>query len=59
VIIARQIIRRRHVLGWTQAELAQRAGVRAETLSRLETGKHTPNIATVDKLDRALRGAGA
>jgi DNA-binding XRE family transcriptional regulator len=59
IIVARQIIRRRQALGWTQAELARRAGVRPETLSRLETGKHAPNVATVDKLDQALRNAGA
>jgi ribosome-binding protein aMBF1 (putative translation factor) len=59
VIVARQISRRRQALGWTQAELAHRAGVRPETLSRLETGKHAPNVATVDKLDQALRNAGA
>jgi DNA-binding XRE family transcriptional regulator len=58
VILARQLIRRRQAAGWTQAELAVRAGVRQETISRLETGKHAPNVATVDKLDRALRAAG-
>jgi predicted transcriptional regulator len=34
--------------------LAKRAGVRVETLSRLEHGKHSPNVATVDKIVRAL-----
>ncbi len=58
VIVARQIIRRRQAIGWTQAELARRAGVRPETVSRLETCKHAPNVATVDKLDQALRGGG-
>jgi ribosome-binding protein aMBF1 (putative translation factor) len=57
-ILARQIIRRREAVGWTQAELAGRAGVRQETVSRIETGRHAPNISTVDKLDRALQEAG-
>ena len=59
VIVARHIIRRRKALGWTPADLARRAGLRPETLSRLETGKHAPNVATVDKLDKALGSAGA
>jgi transcriptional regulator with XRE-family HTH domain len=57
-LLAQQIIRRRKEAGWTQAELATRAGVRQETVSRLETGKHAPNVTTVDKIERALRSAG-
>jgi DNA-binding XRE family transcriptional regulator len=57
-ILARQIIRRRQAAGWSQADLAARAGVRQETVSRLESGKHVPNVSTVDKLDRVLRAAG-
>ena len=57
-ILARQIIRRRRAAGWSQADLATRAGVRQETVSRLESGKHAPNVTTVDKLDRVLRAAG-
>jgi DNA-binding XRE family transcriptional regulator len=55
--LARKIIRDRVAAGLTQRELAQRAGVRVETLCRIETGKHTPSVATIDKLDRALRQA--
>lgn len=58
VILARQIIRRRQAAGWTQAELARQAGVREETVNRLESGKHAPTVTTVEKLDRALRAAG-
>lgn len=54
VILARKLIRARRDLGWSQAELARRAGVRVETLNRLEHGKHSANVATVDKLQRAL-----
>jgi ribosome-binding protein aMBF1 (putative translation factor) len=57
-IVARQIIRRRRAAGWSQAELAARAAVRQETVSCLESGKHAPNVSTVDKLDRVLRAAG-
>jgi DNA-binding XRE family transcriptional regulator len=57
VIIARQIIRGRKAAGWTQAELAVRAGVRPETISRIETGKHSPGLKTMAKIDRALQQA--
>lgn len=59
VILAEAIFRRRTSLGWSQKELAARARVRQETVCRLETGKHAPTVATVDKLDRALKEAGA
>ena len=57
-IVARQIVGRRRAAGWSQAKLAVKARVRPETVSRIESGKHAPNVATVDKLDRALRAAG-
>jgi DNA-binding XRE family transcriptional regulator len=59
VILARKLIRARRALGWSQAELARRAGVRVETLNRLEHAKHSPNVATVDKLSHALRAGEA
>ena len=55
--LARKIILRREQLGLSQAELARRSGVRKETLCRIETGKVTPTIVTVEKLDRALQAA--
>ena len=58
VIIARQIIRGRKAAGWTQAELAAKAGVRQETISRIETGKHSPGLKTMAKIDRALKQEG-
>jgi DNA-binding XRE family transcriptional regulator len=56
-MLARKIIRRRRAVGLSQVELARMAGIRPETLNRLEQGKHSPSIATVDKLDRALAKA--
>ncbi len=53
--LARKIIRDRVAAGLNQRELAKLAGVRVETLCRIETGKHTPSVPTVDKLDRALK----
>lgn len=55
--LARKIIRHRRRLGLTQVELARRAGIRPETLNRIEQGKRSTSIRTVDKIDRALREA--
>ncbi|HUY31398.1 MAG TPA: helix-turn-helix transcriptional regulator [Pirellulales bacterium] len=52
--IARDIVRERRELGLTQQKLAQLAGVRQETLSRLESGKHSPTVRTVEKIEKAL-----
>jgi DNA-binding XRE family transcriptional regulator len=55
VSIAREFILRRRVLGWSPAELAKRAGVRLQTLNRLELAEDVPSVRTVDKIDDALR----
>ncbi|MBI1900246.1 MAG: helix-turn-helix transcriptional regulator [Planctomycetia bacterium] len=57
VSLARKIIRDRVAAGLSQRQLALRAGIRVETLCRIETGKHTPSVPTIDKLDRALKAA--
>ncbi len=53
--IAREIIMERRALGLSQERLAELAGLRQETLSRLESGKHSPTVRTVEKIDAALR----
>src|ERR1700682_669703 len=53
--LARKIIRDRTAVGLSQRQWALRAGVRVETLCRIETGKHTPSVATIEKLDRVLK----
>jgi DNA-binding XRE family transcriptional regulator len=58
VIMARDIITSRIKAGWTQEELAKRAGVSVETISRLEAGKHKPQAATVEKIDAAFKKVG-
>lgn len=58
VLIARGIITRRIAAGWTQEDLARRARVSAETISRLEGAKHRPQAATVEKIDEAFKVAG-
>jgi DNA-binding XRE family transcriptional regulator len=54
-LLARDILRGRRAAGLTGVELARRAGIRPETLSRIEKGTHSPSVATVDKIDRVLR----
>ncbi len=48
---------RRRRAGLTQKELARRAGIRVETLNRLERGHTNPDFLTVRKLVNALREA--
>lgn len=55
--LARKLIRDRRRVGLTQVELARRAGIRAETLCRIEKGKSTPDMATFNKVHRALEKA--
>ena len=57
--LARKIIRQRRAAGLTQADLARRAGIRPETLNRIERGRATPDIATVQKIARVIEQAQA
>lgn len=52
--LARDLIRDRKGVGLSQQELADLAGIRQETLSRIETGKHTASEKTVDKIMRVI-----
>ena len=54
ISLANMIASRRKAAGLTQAKLAKTAGVRVETISRLENGLHMPRAATFAKIDRAL-----
>jgi DNA-binding XRE family transcriptional regulator len=56
--LARKIIRDRGAAGLTQRQLAKLAGISFEHLCRVEAGKHTPGVSTIDKIDRALKQAG-
>jgi transcriptional regulator with XRE-family HTH domain len=54
ISLANKMIARRKSAGLTQTELARLSGVRVETISRMENGRHMPSVRTFDKLDRAL-----
>jgi DNA-binding XRE family transcriptional regulator len=57
ISIARDILTERGRAGLSQKELAERAGIRVETLCRLEKGKHSAGLKTLLAIDRALRAA--
>lgn len=53
-LMARRIIQAREAVGWSQAELARQAGIRVETLNRIENCKHSADPATIEKIDTVL-----
>jgi len=55
VALARDIIRDRKAARLTQTKLAELAGIRQETLSRIESGKYKAAVKTIEKIDRILR----
>ena len=55
--LARKLIKRRWAVGLSQAETARRAGVRAETLNRIEKAKVTADTATISRIVRVLEKA--
>ena len=55
--IARSIVEERCAAGLSQQELARLAGLRQETVSRIESGKHSPTVRTVAQIDKALQAA--
>ena len=57
VSIARDIIRDRTKLGLTCEELARLAKVSVATLARIESGKVTPSVASIERIDAALKAA--
>ena len=54
VSLARNLIRDRKSVGLSQERLAELAGIRQETISRLESGKHTATPGTIAKIDRVI-----
>lgn len=57
VSLARNLIRDRKSVGLSQERLAELAGIRQETISRLESGKHTATPGTIAKIDRVVAAA--
>jgi len=55
IALARDIIRDRKAARLTQTKLAELAGIRQETLSRIESGKQKAAVKTVEKIERILQ----
>ena len=55
--LARDVIRDRRAAGLTQQELADLAGTRQETISRIESGNYTASHKLIERIDRALKSA--
>lgn len=52
--LADRLLQRRQETGLTQKDLAVLAGVRVETLNRIEKGRTTPDFKTIRKLVNAI-----
>jgi predicted transcriptional regulator len=48
------IIERRKALGWTQQQLAEKAGIQQSAIARLENGGTIPKLDTLFKIANAL-----
>lgn len=55
--VGARIRSRREQAGWTQQQLADAAGLPQSHLSKLETGRHSPNMFTLEKIAAALQVA--
>ena len=60
MITTRQIKAARALLGWSQADLAERSGISEPTVARLESleGELGGRIGTVEKMRSAIEKAG-
>ena len=58
LIYAAQIRAARGLLNWSQGELAERAGVSKQSVTRIENGTMDPRFSTMTALNEAIRSAG-
>lgn len=55
ITLAANVCRLRVQCGWTQAELAEAAGMRQPRIAEIESGEANPRLDTVARIARALR----
>jgi transcriptional regulator with XRE-family HTH domain len=53
--VAKRLQQLRQRRGWTQAQLAKKAGISRGYLARLETARQDPALTTLEALAKALR----
>lgn len=53
-----QIRAARALIGWSQGELADQAGLSQTGIARIENGAHQPNVTTIDKIISAFEKKG-
>jgi len=53
--VAKNLRRLREARGVTQAELAERARLSREYISRIESAMHDPTIGTLERIAKALK----
>ena len=58
LIYAAKIRAARGLLNWSQGELAERAGVSKQSVTRIEIGTTDPRFSTMKALNEAIRSAG-
>ncbi|MBS0277856.1 MAG: helix-turn-helix domain-containing protein [Proteobacteria bacterium] len=58
MITPRQIRAARALLGWSQQQLADKAIVSLNAVTRLERGEVDPRVSTVEAVQRAIEKAG-
>ena len=52
--VSRRVRKLRSERGWTQEQLAQMSQIAQPTISRIEKGKRTGNVATLMRIAKAL-----
>lgn len=52
--VVREIIKARHELNLTQAQLAELVGTKQSNISRLESGEYNPTIEFLSKVAQAM-----
>ncbi len=58
LVYAAQVRGARALLGWSQGDLAERAGISKQSVNRIESGNMDARLSTVSALGEAFRSAG-